>query len=368
MNNSAKIHLVGSVPCNSASEVFELCGETIGDYLYSIPDGETGYRRYYIGWLGYSIYRNHPDLEVVRKPLPIDPNDPNEWRKPGQEWLSRETDRSDFWSFRIRDGVDQLQLETLGYADAAVESYEEFVRLRDADILPKSLRFQVSLPSAIDGAGAFAADPQDLPKFISSYERAMSNDISKMLEVIPASDLAIQWDNVGFVIGHEMERAKRRQAGTDSIEPSALTERFRQAIGQFMAKIPDDASFGIHFCYGDFGHQHALQPHDLSVSVFLANEALSLGARTIDWVHMPVPRDRDDDAYFRPLADMRDDTRLFLGVVHHTDGIEGTNRRIEVAKRFHSDFGIATECGFGRRPDDQLPELLNIHRQAATHL
>ena len=80
---------------------------------------------------------------------------------------------------------------------------------------------------------------------------------------------------------------------------------------------------------------------------------------------MPVPRDRDDDDYFRPLQDLSTDTRLFLGLVHYTDGVEGTTRRIETAKRYVSDFGIATECGFGRRPKEQVPELLDIHRQAA---
>ena len=365
MADSAKVHLVGSIPGDSATDVFQLCGASVGELLGTLPDGETGYRQYYIGWLGNRIYQAHPDLELVTQPHPIEPSHPDEWREPGQEWLSREMDRSDFWRFRVRDGVTQFSLDTLGYAHAAVESYGEFVRLRAAGVIPESTRFQVSLPSAGDGAGLFVADPEDLPRFVASYESAMADDLARMLNVIPESDLAIQWDNVGFVIGHELESRRSQDDGTDGIRPGPLTENFRQMLGRFLANIPDAVAVGIHFCYGDFRHQHAVQPRDLGVPVFLANEALSLQQRSIDWIHMPVPRSRADEDYFRPLLEMRADTRLFLGLVHHSDGVEGTARRIEVAKRYCSDFGISTECGLGRRPREQIPELLDIHRQAA---
>ena len=58
-------------------------------------------------------------------------------------------------------------------------------------------------------------------------------------------------------------------------------------------------------------------------------------------------------------------TELCLGLVHHTDGIEGTRNRLATAQRHVKDFSIATECGFGRRRLDTIPELLRIHAQAA---
>ena len=33
-----------------------------------------------------------------------------------------------------------------------------------------------------------------------------------------------------------------------------------------------------------------------------------------------------------------------------------------IAEKFIKEFDIATECGFGRRPSEQMPELLQIHR------
>jgi hypothetical protein len=48
-------------------------------------------------------------------------------------------------------------------------------------------------------------------------------------------------------------------------------------------------------------------------------------------------------------------------LVHHQDGTEGTQRRIETAKRhYERGFGLATECGMGRKPRELIPQLLEI--------
>jgi hypothetical protein len=62
---------------------------------------------------------------------------------------------------------------------------------------------------------------------------------------------------------------------------------------------------------------------------------------------------------------LRPETRLSLGLVHHTGGIEGTKRRLATAKKHVRDFSVATECGFGRRPPETIPALLKIHAEAA---
>ena len=50
----------------------------------------------------------------------------------------------------------------------------------------------------------------------------------------------------------------------------------------------------------------------------------------------------------------------FLGLVHLTDGVDGARTSMEVAGKFVSDYGIATECGFGRRDPATIHELLAI--------
>lgn len=99
----------------------------------------------------------------------------------------------------------------------------------------------------------------------------------------------------------------------------------------------------------------------------LANAVAARTARSIELFHMPVPRARHDEAYFEPLRalDLRPDTRVCLGLIHYTDGVPGTRRRIASAHRYLKDFSIATECGFGRRAPETIPELLAIHAELA---
>jgi len=97
--------------------------------------------------------------------------------------------------------------------------------------------------------------------------------------------------------------------------------------------------------------------------VRIANALSTATARTIDWIHMPVPRARSDQAYFAPLRDLRlrPQTTIYLGLIHFTDGVAGTRVRLATARRFIDHFGVAAECGLGRRPPETIEELLRIH-------
>jgi methionine synthase II (cobalamin-independent) len=110
-----------------------------------------------------------------------------------------------------------------------------------------------------------------------------------------------------------------------------------------------------------------VEPIDMGDMVDLANRLAGGINRSIELIHMPVPRDRSDDAYFEPLTrlKLKPGTQLCLGLVHHTDGLAGTRRRLATAEKYVKNFSIATECGFGRRPRDTISELLAIHAAAA---
>ena len=99
---------------------------------------------------------------------------------------------------------------------------------------------------------------------------------------------------------------------------------------------------------------------------FASQLSLTIG-RPIQLFHMPVPRDRDDGHYFEPLARlaMQPQTRVSLGLIHMTDGKPGAKRRLAAAERYLANFLIATECGFGRRPPESIPALLQLHAALA---
>jgi hypothetical protein len=139
------------------------------------------------------------------------------------------------------------------------------------------------------------------------------------------------------------------------------------SIARASAHIPPDAELGLHLCYGDRGHRHIIEPKDTKLMVELTNNLVAAIKHPIAWVHMPVPRGRDDAAYFAPLDGLKmvRGTELYLGLVHRTDGVGGALRRIAAAKQVVSDFGVATECGFGRRPPETIPALIDLHREVA---
>jgi hypothetical protein len=149
-----------------------------------------------------------------------------------------------------------------------------------------------------------------------------------------------------------------------------MVERFSTIIGDLADRIPVDVELLFHFCYGDANHRHAVEPTDMGDMVEMANRLSRRIARPIQLIHMPVPRDRSDDAYFEPLRGLalRQGTELALGLVHYTDGISGTRRRMDTARRFIANFAVATECGFGRRAPETIPELLRLHVAAADYV
>jgi len=84
---------------------------------------------------------------------------------------------------------------------------------------------------------------------------------------------------------------------------------------------------------------------------------------------MPVPIDRDDNAYFAPLRDLKTGSaRIYLGLVHGSDRLEGATRRVAAARSALEDFGVATECGMGYVPEAELDSVLRLHRDISDQL
>jgi hypothetical protein len=76
-----------------------------------------------------------------------------------------------------------------------------------------------------------------------------------------------------------------------------------------------------------------------------------------------------DDAFRSPLQNLNiGNTRVFLGLVHPQDGLQAAERRIDQAKKYLNDFGIAAVCGFGRENPRELGNILELHKEAARRL
>jgi hypothetical protein len=330
------VHLVGSVPLADRDAVFAAVGEILGERLKRYTDGETGGRKDWIQW--------QRRLLVDNPQFAID---------------DRDTSRP--WPYyRLAPGVNPAAITfgPLGYAEHARSSYPEFLRLREAGVLPASARFLVTMPTSLTFLHVFIS-PSDRAAVAPAWERRVFAETAEIVAAIPHRDLAIQWDTVIEVLILE----GFRQSFIDD-SPAALVERLRVAGDS----VPAGAELGYHFCYGDNNHKHSVEPRDTSVMVDLANALTVALHRPIDFIHMPVPRNRVDDAYFAPLERLAiaPSTELYLGLVHITDGEAGTRRRIAAAGKVRADFGIGTECGFGRRPPETIVPLLELHKKVAS--
>lgn len=155
--------------------------------------------------------------------------------------------------------------------------------------------------------------------------------------------------------------------GTNSLSQwiMALKDSIVNRVLQLANTIDSSVELGFHFCYGDLGHQHFTQPKDMTLLVDIANQ-IFLGTRkrrSVNWIHMPVPKDRIDRGYFEPLKHLeKNDTELYLGLLHQKD-LEGTKLRIKAASEFVEEFGVASECGLGRADAAELESVLEIGKK-----
>ncbi|HYW26133.1 MAG TPA: hypothetical protein VE953_18315 [Terriglobales bacterium] len=363
-------HLIGSVPMASADAVFRTMAGSLGDRLRRIPDGETGERALFAGWQ-VKTFAQHPDFEPV----------------PGRRLMEVVKPR------RLRAGVDptSVHFPQLGFAEAARESYEVFKRLRSDGIIRPGVRFQVSLPTPVNCL-AMVVDKRDIPAVEGHYEAAMLSEVDAIADHVPPTDLALQWDCPWEV------RVWDGNLPAFLVQPwfgdarAGLLDRLLR-LG---ARVPEGAELGYHLCHGDYEHTGNLilgigagamsrvlrstaarllrefsirvagPPRDARSVTELANALVERTSRPINFIQLPAPRAARSE-YFAPLSGLRlqPDVELYIGLVHFTDGLKGTRRRIESAQKVVREFGVSTECGWGRRDPQTIPGLIDLHRQVS---
>jgi hypothetical protein len=116
------VHLVGSIPLSSAEEVFRTTSTMLGERLRRIPDGETGIRSGWIGWQ-FQLFASNPMFEMLAPP-------PN-------AYIPRS-----LLKLRSPRTPGALIFEQLGYADAALDSYRLFSKLKQDGLFQRSIAFR----------------------------------------------------------------------------------------------------------------------------------------------------------------------------------------------------------------------------------
>jgi len=341
-----ELMLVGSVPLETAEEVFQEFGRPLGPYLRAMPDGEVGDRRHWVVRMHYQVFNGHPDLQTVRRPAPDD----------GVERLIPR-DAKDGWFFKVRDGVDCVRFGhpgwRLGYARDAINSYAIFRTMKERGVIPASVRFQVSLPLANSAVSPRIFNIEHLPRVRPGFTDALKAEVGKIVETIPNEDLAIQWD-----ASWELTDVYGAVPGLD---PRDALERNVGQARSLAPGIPEKVALGYHLCFGTFGGWPRFAPGDLGQAVKLGNAFVAASGRRVDWLHIPA-LDTLDEAFYRPLAELEPGAaRVYLGLIHNMDTYRA---RLAVARKVLPDFGVAAYCGFGRLASTELPRILQDHLDA----
>ena len=331
------VHLVGSIPLASASDVFDLVGRTLSGCCHRIPDGETGERKNWIGW----------QLGVFA----------------GQEALIQ-SDKKDRdyqlyppFTFGPDHGPDDLDFSDLGFAREAGLSFDLFEEKQAAGILPEDANFLVAIPTPfapVYSFTAYAIQEQVFPL----YEAAILSELQAICAVVPPDKLSIQWD-----VATEMSIFEKVYSVPLADPWTALIKR----LARLGAAVPEGVDMGYHLCYGSMNNRHWKEPDDLGMCVKVGNAVAERLSRPINFLHMPVPVDRTDDAYYAPLRDIDLDpvTDIFLGLLHDDGGAMGNKLRLSAASKVLNDFGIAAECGLGRRRQEDIAKILMLQGQVS---
>ncbi|MBV9581824.1 MAG: hypothetical protein JO057_24855 [Chloroflexi bacterium] len=306
VDSHRRVLLIGSLPYTSADEAFDAIGPPLASYAKSLPDGEAQ------GWI------NFPANALLKSPS---------FEQSDREYRLQ-AELPAFRFLRLKPGVQPAQAEIppIGYDQIALHSYQVFKAARAAGKIAPGTRFQVSLPTPFGVLGVYLI-AEDVPNVLPRFEEIYMRDVDNILQSIPAEDLSMQWDVAVEIVG-------ALEGHTPGLLEHAPKEYIAEAIARISDRIPEPVELGLHYCYGNPGGHHIIQPKDTNVMVDFSNQILDRTRRQFGWVHMPVPQDRKDEAYFAPLGHLAldDQTTFCLGLVHLGDGLEGSRKRLEARR------------------------------------
>ena len=167
------MHLVGSIPLESARDVFDLVGRALRGCCRRIPDGETGDRTNWIGW----------QLGVFARQAALIQSDTKD----------RDYQLHPPFTSRQNYGPEDLDLGDLGFAREAYSSYALFEEKQAAGILPEDARFLVAMPTPFAPVYSFTSYAIQSRVF-PVYEAAILSELRDICRTIPSDKLSIQWD------------------------------------------------------------------------------------------------------------------------------------------------------------------------------
>ena len=239
------------------------------------------------------------------------------------EWDGTLLREMDLMGFKPGVSPADVNYDT-GYDTANIASWRIFSDLQDNGKIQGHLRYQVALPTPMSSAFMYVS-PAAYEDYFPCYEKSLLDALANIVAAVPVDKLTIQWDICQEVLVFENYFPSR---------PSDYKERIFALMERLGDAVPIGVELGYHLCYGTPRDKHLVMPKDGAVLAELSNGILGCVGREVDYLHLPVPQDRNDDSYFTPLGDINLDpaTKLYLGLIHYND-TAGDRARIAAAAK-----------------------------------
>lgn len=345
------VHFNGGVHLPDAETVMREIAARVPSGVRRIPDGETGDRQQWIFFQLQKFWQT-PGLEQA---------EPRDEPAEGYEQMPK---------VRLADGIepDDVQWPNLGYADAYQDSFKTFRRLREEGVLPADVRFQVEYPTPLAVINGWVV-PEDQDRLEASYERALLADLDRLLAALPHEEIAVQWD-----VAVEFAILEGGFEGTAGQTFDSIVSRLVRDVDH----VPADVPVGLHLCYGDYQHRHFKEPESLELQVRVASRLSSDTRRAVNWFAFTVPQYQRDTSFFAPLSGLRlrPETEIYVALVPYHPAKQDpgtTGEQVRLVGEYleearaqgnpTTEWGICTECGMARAEQEDIPMLLDLHRE-----
>ena len=308
----------------------------LAEHLRSVPDGETGYRRMWIG----------PELVGLSR-LPF-----IRTGNPAATFL----DYQDVQTYAVEDGHTLEAAELLGLfplKEGVTASHPLFQDLRFEAALP-TLDFQAGLASPVDFArlafGEAGLQPglyrpvAEAKAAVANACTAMGNDIILQIEMVVPT--------VSVITAAEPARAE-------------VARYFAGLLAAFGELLTPGTRVIFHLCVGDLGHRRMAAADSAEPFVILANALAEAWPGPIEQIHAPAAMTEDppslDPAWYAPLGklDIAPQTRWAVGLVHESRSVQDTWPVIDMAEQaLGRQAVLAPPCGQGREDRSAAMDVL----------
>ncbi|NIH77639.1 hypothetical protein [Amycolatopsis viridis] len=277
--------------------------------------------------------------------------------------------------YRVAKGVklqpEHVSLQRRQDVEGWIGLAEEVRRRAGAD----QLRFQVGIPSPLDLTTFALANPRVLPKLpVGQRLGAMAS----MLRLYPVFRTAVLDDVRAIHDSHGENVVFQVEAPSVLVvlwsAPAAARPLAAKWLAGKMAGLlagfPQDAEVVLHLCYGDLAHRSLVTPDSFGPAVLFLNALAAKLGRRLPKVHLPAAfgdhPPSTDEAFYRPLRQLRPGYELYAGVAHHDGGTESR----EALRLFEDAFGrqataVSTACGLGRHTAEQAEGAIQDCRDLA---